>query len=305
VFLGLIGAVSGTLPTTALLETLPTDLIPIAFLKGLGMDSLLPALSEMVVKYGGLVVVALVVLFAGWIFAGWVGRITEKALTKAKIDETLAKFLSKLARFAILLLVILACLSVFGVETTSFAAVLGSAGIAIGLAFQGTLGNFASGMMLLMFRPFQVGDVVKLDGTTGRVNEIELFTTTIDTFDNRRLIIPNGSVFGNTIENISFHSHRRADVAVGVTYSADIDRTREVLTQAAQNVPGALNDPEPSIVLQDLGDSCVNWSVRVWAKSDEFTTVKQAATRAVKLALDKANIEIPFPQLDVRVTNEE
>ena len=268
------------------------------------MDNLLPALSEMVVTYGGRVVVALVVLFAGWIFAGWVGRITGKALAKAKIDETLAKFLCKLARWAILLLVILACLSVFGVETTSFAAVLGSAGIAIGLAFQGTLGNFASGMMLLMFRPFQVGDVVKLDGITGRVNEIELFTTTIDTFDNRRLIIPNGSVFGNTIENISFHPHRRADVAVGVTYSADIDRTQEVLTQAARNVPGALNDPEPSIVLLDLGDSCVNWSVRVWAKSDEFTTVKQAATRAVKLALDKANIEIPFPQMDVRVTNE-
>jgi small conductance mechanosensitive channel len=155
-----------------------------------------------------------------------------------------------------------------------------------------------------MFRPFQVGDVVKLDGITGKVNEIELFTTTIDTFDNRRLIIPNGSVFGNTIENITFHPHRRADVAVGVTYSADIDRTREVLTQAAQNVPGALNDPEPSIILVDLGDSCVNWSVRVWAKSDEFTTVKQAATRAVKLALDKANIEIPFPQMDVHVTNE-
>lgn len=267
------------------------------------MDTFLQALSEMVVTYGGRVVVALVVLLAGWIFAGWVGGVTRKTLTRAKIDETLAKFLCKAARWAILLLVILACLSVFGVETTSFAAVIGSAGIAIGLAFQGTLGNFASGIMLLMFRPFQVGDVVTVGGITGKVDEIELFTTTLDTFDNRRFIIPNGSVFGSTIENITFHPQRRADVAVGVGYSADIDRTREVLTQAAHNVPGALDDPEPAIILLDLGDSCVNWSVRVWAKSDEFGAVKQAATRAVKLALDEANIEIPFPQMDVHVAN--
>lgn len=267
------------------------------------MDSLMQVLSEIVVNYGGRVVVALLVMLAGWIFAGWVGSITKKALTQAKIDETLSKFLCKLARWGILLLVILACLSVFGVETTSFAAVIGSAGIAIGLAFQGTLGNFASGIMLLMFRPFQVGDVVTVGGTTGKVNEIELFTTTLDTFDNRRFIIPNGAVFGATIENISFHPQRRADVAVGVGYSADIDRTREVLTQAAQNVPGALKDPEPAIVILDLGDSCVNWSVRVWANSDEFADIKQAVTRAVKLALDEADIEIPFPQMDVHIAN--
>jgi small conductance mechanosensitive channel len=266
------------------------------------VDGVLQALTEMMVTYGGKVLVALIGLFVGWIFAGWAGGATRKAVTRAHLDETLAKFLSKLARWGVLLLVIVACLSVFGVETTSFAAVLGSVGIAIGLAFQGTLGNFASGIMLLMFRPFQVGDVVTLDGVTGKVDEIELFTTTVDTFDNRRFILPNGSVFGATIENISFHSQRRADVAVGVAYSADIDRTRDVLTQAAKEVEGALSDPEPAIVLVDLGDSCVNWSVRVWAKSDEFLAVKQAVTRAVKLALDQANIEIPFPQMDVHLS---
>lgn len=268
------------------------------------METLQTGLSGIVRDYGGPVVVALVILFAGWILAGWVGRIARTALMQAKFDETLTKFLSKLARWAVLLLVILACLSVFGVETTSFAAVVGSAGIAIGLALQGTLGNFASGIMLLMFRPFQVGDVVTVNGITGKVDEIELFTTTLDTFDNRRFIIPNGSVFGTTIENITFHPQRRADVAVGVAYSADIDRTREVLTEAAQHVPGALDDPPPAVVLLDLGDSCVNWSVRVWANSDEFLAVKQAATRAVKLALDEADIEIPFPQMDVHVSNE-
>jgi small conductance mechanosensitive channel len=267
------------------------------------MDGVMQALSEMLVAYSSRVAVALVVLLIGWIFAGWVGGITRRALAKTKFDETLAKFLCKLARWSILLLVILACLSVFGVETTSFAAVLGSAGIAIGLAFQGTLGNFASGVMLLMFRPFQVGDVVTVDGITGMVDEIALFTTSLDTFDNRRFIVPNGTVFGNTIENISFHSQRRADVAIGVAYSADIDRTREVLMEVARNVPGALDDPEPAVILLDLGDSSVNWSLRVWAKAENFLAVKQAATRAAKLALDEANIDIPFPQMDVHVDN--
>jgi len=265
---------------------------------------MMESLTNLLVTYGGQVAVALVVLLGGWIFAGWVGAVTRKALARAKIDETLSKFLCKLARWAILLLVVLACLSVFGVETTSFAAVIGSAGIAIGLAFQGTLSNFAAGIMLLMFRPFQVGDVINVAGQTGKVNEIDLFTTTLDTFDNRRLIIPNGQVFGATIENISYHSQRRADVDVGVAYSADIDRTREILTEVAQNVPGGLGDPEPGIVLLGLGDSAVNWSVRVWAKGDEFGDVKQATIRAVKIALDEAGIEIPFPQMGVHLVKE-
>ncbi len=263
------------------------------------------SLTDLLVTYGGQVAVALVVLIVGWIFAGWVGGVARKALAKAKVDETLSKFLSKLARWAILLLVFLSCLGVFGVETTSFAAVIGSAGIAIGLAFQGTLSNFAAGIMLLMFRPFQVGDVVSVAGQTGKVNEIELFTTTLDTFDNRRFIIPNGQVFGATIENITYHDQRRADVDVGVAYSADIDRTREILTQAAESVTGGLDDPAPAIVLLGLGDSAVNWSVRVWAKADEFGDVKQAAIRAVKVALDETGIEIPFPQMDVHMVKGE
>jgi len=269
------------------------------------MDQFWQSLSDLLVTYGGQVAVALVVLCAGWIFAGWVGSVTRKALARAQIDETLTRFLSKLARWGVPLLVVLACLSVFGVETTSFAAVIGSVGIAVGLAFQGTLSNFAAGIMLLMFRPFNVGDVITVAGQTGKVNAIELFATTLDTFDNRRFIIPNGQVFGSTIENITYHPRRRADVAVGVSYAADIDHTREVLTKAAGTVPGALDDPEPAIILLDLGDSAVNWSVRVWAKSEEFGDVKQAATRAVKVALDKAGIDIPFPQMDVHLTKAE
>ncbi len=258
---------------------------------------------DYVIQYGGSALLVIVLLVVGWIVSGWASRSTMAALQRSEIDETLSKFLARSVRWLILLFVILGCLSVFGIETTSFAAVLGSAGIAIGLAFQGALGNLAAGMMLLIFRPFKVGDVVTVAGQTGKIEEIELFTTALDTFDKRRFVIPNGEIFGTTIENISYHTERRADVAVGVSYSADIDTTREVLTKAAQNVPGSLSDPEPAIVLVDLGDSAVNWSVRVWAPAADFFPVLQATTRAVKMALDEANIEIPFPQMDVHVNN--
>lgn len=252
--------------------------------------------------YGPRVAGALVLLFVGWIAAGWAGTLVRRALTRAKLDKTLTQFLSHLARWLVLLLAGLMCLSIFGIETTSFAAVIGAAGITIGLAFQGTLSNVAAGMMLLIFRPFRVGDAVTVAGQTGKVNEIGLFTTALDTFDNRRFIIPNGSIFGSVIENISHHSQRRADVDVGVSYAADIDQTRDVLAAAAKSVSGVLEAPEPAIILLGLGDSSVNWSVRVWAAASDFGSVKQALIRAVKVALDDADIEIPYPTMDVNLS---
>ncbi len=243
----------------------------------------------------------LILLFVGWIVAGWVGGITFRSSQKAKIDLTLAKFFSKVAKWAVLLLVVLTCLSVFGINTTSFAAVLAAAGFAVGMALQGTLSNFAAGIMLLIFRPFKVGDVVTVNGITGKVDEIALFTTTMDTPDNRRMILPNGSVFGSTIENISFHSTRRADVVVGVDYSADIDKTRQVLEAAARQIPGVLEDPGIGVVLTGLGASSVDWSVRMWCNAADFWAVKEQGTRQVKIALDEAGIGIPFPQMDVHV----
>ncbi len=259
------------------------------------IDSL--GLQDFLMKVMGVIVL----LFVAWVAAGWLGRLARKAMLKARLDETLTKFFSKFIRWAVLILALLACLGVFGVETTSFAAVIGAAGLAIGLAFQGTLGNFAAGIMLLMFRPFKVGDIVNVAGQTGKVDEIELFTTTIDTPDNRRIIIPNGSVFGSVIENISHHSTRRVDVAVGSDYSADLDATRDILTRVATNVSGRLDDPEPAVVLLELGGSSIDWSVRVWCNSADFWGVKQALTRDVKNALDQAGIGIPFPQMDVHM----
>jgi small conductance mechanosensitive channel len=244
---------------------------------------------------------ALGILFVAFVLGGIARSFVGRGLSRAKVDPTVSNYLATLAKWLIILLLALGSLRLFGIETTSFAALIGAAGLAIGLAFQGTLGNFASGVMLLVFRPYKSGDAVNVSGQLGKVVAIDMFSTILDTFDNRRLIIPNGSIFGSTIENITYHPHRRAEVAVGVAYSADIDQTRKILEQAAQGVPGRLDDPPPEVSLMDLGGSSVNWTVRVWANTADFWAVRQATIRAVKMALDEAGVEIPFPQLDVHL----
>jgi small conductance mechanosensitive channel len=173
--------------------------------------------------------------------------------------------------------------------------------LAIGLAFQGTLSNFAAGAMLLVFRPYKVGDVVNVTGFLGTVDEIELFTTTLDTFDNRRIIVPNSSIFGAVIENVTYHRQRRVDVDIGVSYVADIDHTRQVLFEAVRTVSDVLSKPEPAVVLAGLGNSSVDWCVRVWCPTEKYSDVKQALIRAVKIHLDEAGIVIPYPHMELFV----
>lgn len=234
-------------------------------------------------------------VFVGYVTANWAGRAITHSLQRSKIDLTLAKFFGRAARWGVLGLVALAALGLFGIETSSFAVVLGAAGLAIGLAFQGTLSNFASGVMLLVFRPFKVGDAVAVAGVTGVVDEIQIFTTAIDTFDNRRFIIPNSSIFGTTIENMTYHDMRRVEVSVGTDYAADLGATRDILEQAARQVEGRAPERDIAVVLDSLSDSRVNWSVRVWAKTGDFGAVRQALTRDIKNALDHVSDDVPFP----------
>ena len=244
---------------------------------------------------------ALVVLVVAWIVANWARFALERTLDRTRLDRTLVKFFANLGRWSILVLAVLVCLTFFGVDTTTAAAAIGAAGIAIGLAMQGSLSNVAAGIMLQIFRPFKVGDVITVAGQTGTVDEIDLFQTTLDTADNRRVILPNGSIFGNTIENITHHPTRRVDVAVGVDYASDIDRTRQVLLDAAKSVLGRLPEREPEVTLVQLGASSVDWAVRVWADRTVYGSVKEDLLRAVKMALDAANIGIPFPQMEVHL----
>ncbi len=243
----------------------------------------------------------IIILVVAWLIASWVATIVTRACEKSRLETTLARFFGKVAKWSILVMAVLSVLSVFGVETTSFAAVIGASALAIGLAFQGTLSNLAAGIMLLIFRPFKVDDVVNVAGETGKVHEIDLFNVVMDTPDNRRLIVPNGSVFGSTIENITYHPTRRVDVAVGTEYTANLDEVKSVLLNAAGKVEGVLDDPEPVAYLLELGDSSINWSVRVWSNTADYWAVREKLTREVKMALDNANIGIPFPQMDVHL----
>ncbi|MEL7360874.1 MAG: mechanosensitive ion channel domain-containing protein [Bacteroidota bacterium] len=248
-------------------------------------------------KVAGVIVFLLLALWIG----GALKSYTIRRLTASEFDPALTKFFGGMVRISIIALALIACLGVFGIETTSFAAILAGAGLAIGLAFQGTLSNFSAGVMLLTFRPFTVGDVVNAAGVVGKVDEIGLFVTTMDTVDNRRIIVPNGSLFGATIENITYHATRRTDVAVGTDYSADLDATRTVLEGVFAKVDGILLEPAPQVYLDSLGDSSINWSVRAWCKAGDFWGVKEKLTRQVKMDLDAAGIGIPFPQMDVHL----
>lgn len=252
--------------------------------------------------YGLRAMFVVILMIMAWTISSWLSEITRKALTRVRFDETLTLFIARLVRWGILFLTALSCLSYFGIETTSFAAVIGAAGLAIGLAFQGTLSNFAAGAMLLIFRPYKVGDTIVSGSYQGTVAEIALFTTEIDTSDGRRIIIPNSSINNSVIENITYNRLRQVAVPVGVAYDADIDATRRALERALTMVPQAVREPAADVVLVGLGDSAVNWQARVWAAQKDNSQAKQALIRAVKLELDQVDIGIPFPQMDVRVT---
>lgn len=247
------------------------------------------------------VLLAVVLIIAVVLAGSWLRRATERSLVRARVEQTLARFLANVVKVLILVAGGIAILGTLGVETTSFAAALAAAGFAIGMALSGTLGNVAAGVMLLLFRPFKVGDAVTVNGVTAKVFQVNLFNTEFDTFDNRRVIMPNSSVFGNTIENVSHHATRRVDVTVGTTYGSDIDKAREVLMEAARSTENILADPAPAVVLTGMGDSSIDWSIRVWVNAADFWPVKDRLTRNVKVALDKADIGIPFPQMDVHI----
>ncbi len=244
------------------------------------------------------VIGAIVVLFITWTLASWARRILTRGMERARLDVTLVRFLANAARYAILVLGVLACLSTFGLNVTSFIAILSAVGLAIGLGLQGTLSHVASGIMLLIFRPFKVGDLVIVSGHTGIVDEIELFSTTLDTPDRRRVIIPNGAVFGSTIINLSHHPVRIATVRATVAGGIDVARVRSVLLGAAQEVvaagQGGVAEPAPTVVLAEPGVGNV-WNVQVAADWKQFESVVEQLTLATARAVGSAGLAPPPP----------
>jgi len=241
------------------------------------------------------------ILVIGRYVATWVRNLIRGGLDRPSMDTTLTKFAGNFVYYAIFLLAIFAGLETVGVETASFVAVLAAAGFAVGLALQGTLANFAAGVMLLIFRPFKVDDYVEIADEKGFVRDISLFFTRINTRSNRLIIVPNGDIFGSTIENVFANDLVRVDCEVGTDYPADIDATREVLLEAARSVEGRVEEKGEQAALQALGGSSINWEVRVWAKPDDYFRLKQELVRQVKYKLDEAEIGIPYPQMDVHL----
>ena len=247
---------------------------------------------------------ALIVLVVGLWLAGRIKAAARRAMSKTrKIDETLAGFLSSLIYYGLVALVVITTLGVFGVPTTSFAALIGAAGLAIGLALQGTLGHVASGVMMLGFRPFDVGDFVETAGQSGTVKQIGLFTTELATPDNKKIIIPNGKIFDDVITNYAGYDTRRVDLVFGVSYGDDLDKAMRLIRSEVEKQPRAKTEPAPVIAVDNLGDSSVDIICRVWVERADYFDVKWALTQAVKERFDAEGVSIPFPTRSVYTEN--
>ena len=234
-----------------------------------------------------------------WIIGSWIIKkilkTTKKLMYKRDYDESLQKFLLNLLGWILKIILIVVLLGTIGVETTSFAAILAAAGLAIGLALQGSLGNFAGGVLLMIFKPIKIGDLIEAQGEIGVVKEIEIFTTKLTGLSNKEIIIPNGSLSNGNIINYTTEGTRRVDLVIGVGYDSDIKKTKEVLMNVLTSHPKVLKEPAPSVNVMELADSSINFAVRPWSTADDYWAVYFGITENIKEALDAAGIEIPYP----------
>jgi small conductance mechanosensitive channel len=247
-----------------------------------------------------LVIAGLIFLIGRWI-ARVIKRVVGKVANKAKLDETLVKFLQNIVYAILMVVVIMASLDRLGVPTTSFAAILAAAGFAIGFALQGSLGNFAAGIMLIIFKPFQVGDFVEAGGSSGVVEEIHIFNTLMRTGDNIKIIVPNSSITSSTIVNFSAKATRRIDLVIGCGYDDDLKAVKQFLITLLEADERILKDPEPVVAVNELGDNSVNFVVRPWVNSADYWATRWDLTESIKMGFDERGFSIPYPQRDVHI----
>ena len=257
-------------------------------------------LQDFAIKF----IVALLILFIGKIIAKIIRKGVQKLLEHKNVDNTVISFISSLVYGLAILVAFIAAISHLGFNTSSLVAIVGAAGLAIGLALQGSLSNFASGILLISLKPFKSGDFVEVSGTAGVVEEVNIFSTQLRTGDNKTVIIPNGSITSGTITNYSRKPTRRIDLIIGVSYDADLAKTRDILTQITSNHELVLKDQAVTIGVSELADNSVNFVVRPWVKTENYWPVYFELLESIKLSLDEAGIEIPYPQLSVHVNQE-
>ena len=257
--------------------------------------------AEMVMTFAPKVILAIVVLIIGFWIIKRIVKPTGRVMEQKSMDASLQKFLSSLISIVLKVMLLISVASIIGIATTSFVAVLGAAGLAVGLALQGSLANFAGGVLILMFKPYKVGDVIDAQGHIGRVDSIQIFNTVLKTPDNKTIIIPNGPLSNGSITNVSTEPQRRVDMTFGIGYSDDILKTKDVLKNIIDNDTRILKDPAPAILVSELADSSVNFAVRVWCNSADYWGIYFDMHENVKLTFDKEKISIPFPQWDVHM----
>jgi small conductance mechanosensitive channel len=265
------------------------------------MDGWLGNMQELVTFYGIKIAAALVILVVGRWIAKAVSRLTERLLNNRKVDRTIVSFVEHLTYIALMTFVVLAALAQLGIQTTSFIAVIGAAGLAIGLALQGSLANFAAGFLMIIFKPFKAGDYIEGAGVAGTVDKIQIFTTTLKTPDNKLVIIPNSKIMSDNIVNYSAHETRRVDMPFRVSYQDDIDKVRKILRNIVDNDHRILKDPAAMIIVKTLDENSVNIELRVWVKTADYWGVYFETVEEAKKQFDANGVKIPFPQRDVHV----
>lgn len=269
------------------------------------MEQIIPTLQQWTIFYGVRILAALAILVIGRIVAGAIRKVLARAMERSRVDTTLISFVTNVTYVALMAFVVIAAVGKLGVQTASFVAVIGAAGLAIGLALQGSLANFAAGVLMIIFRPFRVGDYIEGGGMAGTVEEISIFTTHLKSPDNRSIIVPNAKITSDSIVNYSAKEIRRVDLVAGVSYSDDIDKVKSVLWDIINSDERVLKDPAPTIALFELADSSVNFVVRPWVKSGDYWSFYFEIYEKIKKRFDAEGISIPFPQQDVHLYNEQ
>ena len=264
-------------------------------------SSILDKVYELLTVYGIKVVAAIAIFIVGRWVAKAIANFIKKMMTKSNTDETLVKFVGSLSYIALLAFVVIAALNQLGIQTTSFIAILGAAGLAIGLALQGSLGNFAAGVLMIIFKPFKVGDFIDGAGVAGTVEEIQIFTTQLKTPDNKTIIVPNAKMTGDNITNYTMKGTRRVDFVFGIGYEDDIDKARKVIEEIIAADSRVLKDPAPMVAVSELADSSVNFVARAWTSADDYWGFYFETTENVKKQFDAGGISIPYPQRDIHV----
>jgi small conductance mechanosensitive channel len=268
---------------------------------GFDTEQIPKMMDTYIIPWGINIVMAIVIYIIGKFIVGILINVFGKVMARSKYDDMLIEFVKAIVKAILMLFVIVASLDKLGVNTTSMVAIFGAAGLAIGLSLQGSLQNFAAGVMLLVFRPFKSGDFIDAGGEMGTVMNISIFTTILTTPDNKQIIVPNGKVYGGNITNFSANETRRVDMVVGISYDSDLRKAKQILNEMVAADERILSEPAPKVAVSELADSSVNFIVRPWVKSADLWNVKFDFTEAVKLRFDAEGITIPFPQMDVHV----